>query len=207
MQIICTRTFNHACLDQIIRIPPGERVYIVNDTYDSIVTIMDQLKEAGWCSTGLSPLSRMHPGRRVHPLCHHRGRAQLVPSHITNVIDIGNRIIDISTVNELCEYFHLPASLSNQITKSYVNSIMQIAKLTSAYYQDYIYSRQLLQTVISNLPIGLCLLSVRGEINMVNRRFSMDLELPETGTTGRNLSQFLPQPCKGMDSVTVRITR
>ena len=76
---------------------------------------------------------------------------------------------------------------------------MQIAKLTSAYYQDYIYSRQLLQTVISNLPIGLCLLSVRGEINMVNRRFSMDLELPETGTTGRNLSQFLPQPCKGMD--------
>lgn len=59
--------------------------------------------------------------------------------------------------------------------------------------------RQLLQTVISNLPIGLCLLSVRGEINMVNRRFSMDLELPETGTTGRNLSQFLPQPCKGMD--------
>ena len=34
---------------------------------------------------------------------------------------------------------------------------------------------------------------------MVNRRFSMDLELPETGTTGRNLSQFLPQPCKGMD--------
>ena len=58
---------------------------------------------------------------------------------------------------------------------------------------------QLLQTVISNLPIGLCLLSVRGEINMVNRRFSMDLELPETGTTGRNLSQFLPQPCKGMD--------
>ena len=29
---------------QIIRIPAGERVYIVNDTYDSIVTIMDQLK-------------------------------------------------------------------------------------------------------------------------------------------------------------------
>lgn len=47
MEIICTRTFNHACLDQIIRIPPGERVYIVNDTYDSIVTIMEQLKEAG----------------------------------------------------------------------------------------------------------------------------------------------------------------
>ena len=200
MQIVCTRTFNHACLDQIIRIPPGERVYIVNDTYDSIVTIMEQLKEAGVVQYRFEPF---YPGciladeSILYAIT--VGEPQLVPGHITNVIDIGNRIIDISTVNELCEYFHLPASLSNQITKSYVNSIMQIAKLTSAYYQDYIYSRQLLQTVISNLPIGLCLLSVRGEINMVNRRFSMDLELPETGTTGRNLSQFLPQPCKGMD--------
>ena len=200
MQIVCTRTFNHACLDQIIRIPPGERVYIVNDTYDSIVTIMEQLKEAGVVQYRFEPF---YPGCiQADESIHYAitvGEPQLVPGHITNVIDIGNRIIDISTVNELCEYFHLPASLSNQITKSYVNSIMQIAKLTSAYYQDYIYSRQLLQTVISNLPIGLCLLSVRGEINMVNRRFSMDLELPETGTTGRNLSQFLPQPCKGMD--------
>ena len=200
MQIICTRTFNHACLDQIIRIPPGERVYIVNDTYDSIVTIMDQLKEAGVVQYRFEPF---YPGCiQADESIHYAitvGEPQLVPSHITNVIDIGNRIIDISTVNELCGYFHLPASLSNQITKSYVNSIMQIAKLTSAYYQDYIYSRQLLQTVISNLPIGLCLLSVRGEINMVNRRFSMDLELPETGITGRNLSRFLPHPCKGMD--------
>lgn len=199
-QIICTRTFNHACLDQIIRIPPGEWVYIVNDTYDSIVTIMDQLKEAGVVQYRFEPY---YPGCiQADESIHYAitvGEPQLVPGHITNVIDIGNRIIDISTVNELCEYFHLPASLSNQITKSYVNSIMQIAKLTSAYYQDYIYSRQLLQTVISNLPIGLCLLSVRGEISMVNRTFSMDMELPETGTTGRCLSQFLPQPCKGMD--------
>ena len=139
MQIICTRTFNHACLDQIIRIPPGERVYIVNDTYDSIVTIMDQLKEAGVVQYRFEPF---YPGCILADESIHYaitvGEPQLVPSHITNVIDIGNRIIDISTVNELCEYFHLPASLSNQITKSYVNSIMQIAKLTSAYYQDYI---------------------------------------------------------------------
>lgn len=200
VQIVCTRTFNHACLDQIIRIPPGERVYIVNDTYESIVTIMEQLKEAGVVQYRLEPF---YPGcPEADESVHYAitvGEPQLVPGHITNIIDIGNRIIDISTVNELCECFHLPASLSNQITRSYVNSILQIAKLTSAYYQDYIYSRQLLQAVISNLPLGLCLLSVRGEITMVNRRFSMELELPETGISGRCLSQFLPQPCKGTD--------
>lgn len=199
-EIICTRTFNHACLDQIIRIPPDERVYIVNDTYDSVVTIIEQLKEAGVVQYRFEPF---YSGcLQVDESIHYAitvGEPQLVPNHVTNIINIGNRIIDISTVNELCEYFSLPTSLSNQITKSYINSIMQIAKLTSTYYQDYIYSRQLFQTVISNLPIGLCLLSAGGEIFMVNRRFSMELALPETGITGRNLSQFLPYPCKNLD--------
>lgn len=199
-QIVCTRTFNHAFLDQIIRIPPGERVYIVNDTCESIVTIIEQLENAGVIQYQFEP---------YYPGCPHTdesihyaitiGEPHLVPKHITNVIDIGNRIIDISTVNELCEYFQLPASLSNQITSSYVNSILQIARLSSTYYQDYIYSHQLLQTVISNLPLGLCLLSARGEIIMANRRFSIELELPETGTSGHGLTQFLPQPWKGTD--------
>lgn len=208
MQIICTRTFNHACLDQIIRIPPGERVYIVNDTYDSIVTIMDQLKEAGVVQYRFEPF---YPGCiQADESIHYAitvGEPQLVPSHITNVIDIGNRIIDISTVNELCEYFHLPASLSNQITKSYVNSIMQIAKLTSAYYQDYIYSRQLLQTVISNLPIGLCLLSVRGKSIWSTAdspwTWSCLRQAPRAGTC----HSFCPSPAKAWISVTVRIIR
>ena len=91
MQMICTRTFNHACLDQIIRIPPGERVYIVNDTYDSIVTIMDQLKEAGVVQYRFEPF---YPGCiQADESIHYAitvGEPQLVPSHITNVIDIGN---------------------------------------------------------------------------------------------------------------------
>ena len=46
-QLICTRTFNHAFLDQIIRIPPGERVYLVNDVGESIPTLIEQFREAG----------------------------------------------------------------------------------------------------------------------------------------------------------------
>ena len=46
-QIVCTRTFNHAFLDQIIRIPPNEKVYVVNDSFDSTLNIIQEFETFG----------------------------------------------------------------------------------------------------------------------------------------------------------------
>lgn len=192
-QLICTRTFNHAFLDQIIRIPPGERVYLVNDVCESIPILIEQFREAAITQYQFIP---------YYPGCGETdesiqyavtvGEPQLVPTHIKNVVNIGNRIIDISTINELCVCFHLPASLSNQITKGYINRILQITKLTGTYYSNYIFSHQLLQAVIQNLSLGICLMSSEGEITMMNRQFSLDLEMPEDNACGKQFSDLLP---------------
>ena len=197
-QLVCTRTFNHAFLDQIIRIPPGERVYLVNDTAESIPTLIRQFREAGLTQYHFIP---------YYPGCQESdetiqyavtvGEPQLVPVYIKNVINIGNRIIDISTINELCVCFQLPASLSNQITQGYINRILQITKLTGTYYSNYIFSHQLLQAVIQNLPSGICLISSEGEITMLNRQFSLDLEIPEENACGKPFSSLLPPPYSG----------
>lgn len=192
-QLICTRTFNHAFLDQIIRIPPGERVYLVNDVGESIPTLIEQFREAGITQYQFIP---------YYPGCGETdesiqyavtvGEPQLVPAYIKNVVNIGNRIIDISTINELCVCFHLPASLSNQITQGYINRILQITKLTGTYYSNYIFSHQLLQAVIQNLSQGICLISSEGEITMMNRQFSLDLEIQESNACGKQFSDLLP---------------
>src|SRR5699024_2845932 len=46
-QLVCSRTFNHAYLDQLIRIPPMEKVYVVNDTLDSAIDIIEEFRESG----------------------------------------------------------------------------------------------------------------------------------------------------------------
>ncbi|WP_313153317.1 sigma 54-interacting transcriptional regulator [Lacrimispora sp.] len=192
-QFVCTRTFNHAFLDQIIRIPPGERVYLVNDTFESIPILIQQFRDAGITQYQFIPY---YPGcgesDETIQYAVTVGEPQLVPAHIKNVINIGNRIIDISTINELCVCFHLPASLSNQITQGYINRILQITKLTETYYSNYIFSHQLLQAVIQNLPAGICLMSSEGEITMLNRQFSLDLDTPEANACGKSLSALLP---------------
>ncbi len=192
-QLICTRTFNHAFLDQIIRIPPGETVYLVNDVYESIPTIIQQFRDAGITQYRFVPF---YPGcGEADESIHYAitvGEPQLVPAHVKNVTNIGNRIIDISTINELCACFHLPSSLSNQITQGYINRILQITKLTGTYYRNYIFSQQILQAVIRNLSTGMCLMSSEGEITMMNKQFSIDLGMPETNASGKQFSSFLP---------------
>lgn len=192
-QLICTRTFNHAFLDQIIRIPPGETVYLVNDVYESIPIIIQQIRDAGITQYHFVPYyagcgeadESIHYAITV-------GEPQLVPPHIKNVTNIGNRIIDISTINELCACFHLPSSLSNQITQGYINRILQVTRLTGIYYRNYVFSQQILQAVIRNLPMGMCLMSSEGEITMMNKQFSIDLGMPDSNASGKPFSSFLP---------------
>lgn len=192
-QLICTRTFNHAFLDQIIRIPPGETVYLVNDVYESIPIIIQQFREAGITQYNFVPY---YPGcGEADESIHYAitvGEPQLVPPHVKNVTNIGNRIIDISTINELCACFHLPSSLTNQITQGYINRILQITKLTGTYYRNYIFSGQLLQAVIRNLSAGMCLMSSEGEITMMNKPFSNDLGMQESNASGKPFTSFLP---------------
>ena len=139
-QLVCTRTFNPASLDRIIRIPQGASVYLVNDTRESVLDILGQLQDAGITQYHFVPF---YQGcTRTDESIQYAitlGEPKLVPAHVPNVINIGNRIIDISTIHDLCTCFHLPSSLTNQITRTYVNRILQILQLTGTHYSNYVF--------------------------------------------------------------------
>ena len=102
LQLPCDRVFNHMFLDKIIQIPPHERVYLVNDDKYSTLAIISQLEECGITQYDFVPF---YPGCKDTEsdiqFAITAGEPQLVPSRIPNVLDIGNRIIDISTILQL----------------------------------------------------------------------------------------------------------
>ena len=91
------RTFNHTYLHKILQIPPGSSVYLINDTENNADEVILQLQEFGfsqyhflpWYPGCTNPDESIHYG--VTP-----GELHLVPSTLTTVIDIGNRVVDIS---------------------------------------------------------------------------------------------------------------
>ncbi len=193
-QIVCTRTFNHAFLDQIIRIPPGEKVYVVNDFFESTLSTIRQFEEFGISQYHFIPCSADTQETDLSVrYAITVGEPQLVPSHIRNVINIGNRIVDISTINELCVLFHLPARLGNQITRNYISHILKVVKTAGGYYRSFVFSQQLLLATISNLPCSICLLDENGTIMAVNKYFSKDWGLSKKQGIGTSFAQCLPE--------------
>lgn len=192
-QIVCTRTFNHAFLDQIIQIPPGEKIYVVNDSMESTMHIIREFEEVGISQYQFIPF--VGDTQETDLSIRYAitlGEPQLVPRHVRNIINIGNRIIDISTINELCVLFHLPAELGNRITKNYISHILKVVKTAGNYYGSFIFSQQLLQAAMGNLPLSICLLDEKGIIILINKSFARDWGLSEKNSLGHRFLPCLP---------------
>lgn len=177
--LVSNRTFNHTYLHKILALPPGVSVYLVNDSRQSSETVIEQLKLLGLKQYNFIP---------YYPECDEpdlniqyavtMGESKLVPSHINTVIDMGNRIVDISTIIEIVSYFSLPFSLVNEITKNYINHIIQVIKLTNSQLNEAMNTKILTQSIVNNVSTGLCLIDKNGYIKLVNQSFVNMIALP-----------------------------
>ena len=193
LQLPCDRVFNHMFLDKIIQIPPHERVYLVNDDKYSTLAIISQLEECGVTQYDFVPF---YPGCKDTEsdiqFAITAGEPQLVPSRIPNVLDIGNRIIDISTILQLCEYFNIPLQTVNRVSRNYVNQILHTVKTSETYYTNYVQTEQLMQVILFSLPIGICLFGADGRIQFMNTKFAHAFSLPSSNFEGQPFSECLP---------------
>lgn len=193
LQLPCDRVFNHMFLDKIIQIPPHERVYLVNDDKYSTLAIISQLEECGITQYDFVPF---YPGCKDTEsdiqFAITAGEPQLVPSRIPNVLDIGNRIIDISTILQLCEYFNIPLQTVNRVSRNYVNQILHTVKTSETYYTNYVQTEQLMQVILFSLPIGICLFGADGRIQFMNAKFAHAFSLPSSNFEGQPFSECLP---------------
>lgn len=170
--IICTRILNHAYLGRIFSIPPGSKVYLVNDTEISTLNVIDQLKEMGFTQYTYIPF---YPGCIVQDksvqFAITAGEPQLVPKEIPTVIDIGNRIVDISTIQEIAVHFNLPISLSNEITKNYIIYMVQIMKLSNYQLSNSLSTQKLTSDIVNCLDTGICVYDDSNIIKIFNNQF------------------------------------
>lgn len=190
-ELVCVRTFNHTYLHRIFQIPPDSFVCLVNDTEANAYAVIRLLQNFGFSQYHFMP---WYPGcGAVSPEIRYAvtpGETRLVPQGVPTVIDIGNRIPDISTVNEIIALFGLPSCLADEITKNYTYHIVQTIRLSNLQLRRSLESQRLSQTIISNISDGLCLTDQNHTIQMANPAFSRLLCLTAKNLSGQNLYQL-----------------
>lgn len=117
--LVAIRTLNFTYLNKMLSIPANKEVYLVNDTESTCRLGIRLLKSHGFSQYHYVPY---YPGcgepDKSIQYAVTLGEARYAPKHIANVIDIGARIVDISTIAEIASFFNLSMSLVDVITQN-----------------------------------------------------------------------------------------
>lgn len=192
--IVCKRSIDYNHLNKVLTITPSTDVYLVNDTKQSAYEVIDQLNTIGITQYNFIPYY-MGCGNvnNMIDTAVTVGEIHLVPEYIKNVIDIGSRITDISTVYEIITCLGLPLILANEVIQNYDTHIMKLLKESTIQLSKIYKTQQITQTIINNIENGVCLVSETGIIQIVNDNFCSMLSISKRNIIDKNLYKILEE--------------
>ncbi len=124
--IIASRTITKEGYNKLINIPDQTKAMLVNvDTEMSMETI-SLIYKLGINNLELTPA---YPGMNKFPnmkLAITPGEKRFVPDNVEQVIDIGDRVLDISAIYDLAEKVNLEYILESNTANQYFNEIMPV---------------------------------------------------------------------------------
>lgn len=124
--IVANRTILKNGLNKIIDLPEGTKALLVNVTPETAIETISTVYQLGIRNIEFIPA---YPGVKFLPdidIAITPGETQYVPPNISNIIDIGSRVIDISTIINIAEKLDLEFILAHKNTKKYFEEIVPL---------------------------------------------------------------------------------
>lgn len=153
--IIARRSINYHEVEQLLEIPAGTEVLLVNDmpttAYETIALLM---------ALGIDHI-RYHPyapGLRDFPrlkIAVTPGEMDLVPSFVEHAINIKSRIIDITTLVEILDKLCLLDEQANLLSANYIREIIDLIKKSKHMATTSNKMKKQLQTIINTVHDGI----------------------------------------------------
>ena len=126
--IIAKRSINFARIKPLLSLPKGSRIYVVNDMKDSAEEAIETLLEVGIVHDYIPYYGQEDLDPTVS-IAITPGEMDMMPHLIKTKIDIGNRLLDMSTLYEIYEFFGISTFESNnQLSAKYIQSIISLMK-------------------------------------------------------------------------------
>lgn len=123
--IIAKRCINLINMKKFLDIPLGKNILIINDTKDNTEETIRDLKEIVF-EHNYYPY---YPDKEIPNFIDYivtPGETRLIPKGISNVINIGLRVIDIETIIKICQYFNIQYD-DSLLIKRYIKSLISLS--------------------------------------------------------------------------------
>ncbi|WP_088069742.1 sigma-54 interaction domain-containing protein [Gottfriedia luciferensis] len=187
------RTLNHENVDKLLRIAEGTKVLVVNDGYQSTVELIQSLYQLGINHLEFFPFKS---DQLYYPDIHvavSPGETHLTPTYIKDVLDIGVRLFDISTILHIIDYFHFNDNIATLISEKYLRNIIELHRDLIDAEQDAKKINRHIQSVVNAVDDGILAIDGYKRITVLNERIVDLFHLPNNRYEGKYLDEIIKQ--------------
>ncbi|MYL54726.1 PAS domain-containing protein [Pontibacillus yanchengensis] len=192
--IVSRRTTNYQYIEQLFQLKEGSKVLYVNDFPETSEEAIHTLLKTGIDHIEYIPY---HPGTTVTQehlgikTAITPGEVHLVPDHIDNVINIGVRLIDITTIMDILEHFHLKEQLGGDISDRYTRKIIELSQNISDMHKQTVQLNEHLKQVVDGVNDGIVAMDTNGKISVFNQMMEQYTGVFATHAINKNIKQIL----------------
>ena len=181
--IAVKRTINLKNISELINLNDGERVLVVNNHVQTTYETINELKKLGVNHLEFIPY---YPGSEntVEKIAVTPGGAHLVPSYVERIIDLGVRLIELSSVIEIFMELNLPKSHLKNISERYSMELINVNL-------NNIEINKMLKGIFNVTNDGIAALDLSGNVFFANEKFAKLLDYNYNDLLSKNITDII----------------
>ncbi|EGT3686540.1 sigma 54-interacting transcriptional regulator [Clostridioides difficile] len=176
--IVVRRTFREDKIYNLLSLPQGTNVLIVNDSDETTLETISLFYKIG--VTNIRPIPYMNDNNYKNiKIAITPGVPEKVPSFISDIFDLGHRYIDISTFIEIINLLQIDSKEIQSNLVKYSEEIISLDTGIKDKYKELFLKIEELDTILNLSKDGILFTSKDGEINIYNSKVKDILDINE----------------------------
>lgn len=189
--VLARRALNISNIDKLFSIPEGTAAFLVNDTPETTFEVIGLLKELGIDHIDFIPYYPNCALKKKAHLAITPGEASLVPDYVEKTIDIGPRIIDLTTIVEILEKLNILDEKAHFVSAKYMETIVGLGKQLYKSINESNKINEYLVKVLNQVNDGIIAFNKDGKITVFNQKSEEIFKLSHNYTLGKNISHII----------------
>lgn len=190
--IVSKRVIKHQCIDEILNIPRGTDVLLVNDIPSSCEEVVRQLK-----SQGLDHINyhQYYPGIKSYKnldMAITPGESHLVPGEISNIIDIKSRHLDVSTLIEILIKLNCMDKYGSIVSSYFYRDMINVSTKYIKKSQESTRLKDLLTNLLDNQKNGIIYTNINNKVIVLNEESLRLLDINKENILSKDIYEILP---------------
>ncbi|GIO08633.1 Fis family transcriptional regulator [Brevibacillus reuszeri] len=187
--VVAKRTVNFEHIDKLLFLPEQTNALYVNDAPETVYESIETLLQLGINHINYIPF---YPGKKNIPeveIAITPGEVNLVPSFIKETVNIGPRLIDITTIMTILRHIGLLAQKGDIVSEKYIRKIIDLSKKLSKTSKESDRLNKHLKQVLDGVNDGILAVNSKGVITVFNENLQHMLGMFHAKALGRHLRE------------------